>query len=225
MIDKILSLLSPFECIGCGEEGRELCLLCADDKLEKVPPMCYRCGKSSYDSSTCKSCRSSTAIKHFWAATYYEDLAKRLLHRVKFEYAKSACIDVANIISETLPDTSQIDVITYVPTTNSRVRSRGFDQSRLIAREIAKLKLIEFRQLLLRVGRTRQVGSGRKERFEQMKLAFTVSNLKDVAGKRILLIDDVLTTGATVESAAKLLKDGGAKSVDVAVFARTTFKN
>jgi predicted amidophosphoribosyltransferase len=95
---------------------------------------------------------------------------------------------------------------------------RGYDQAQVIARELAKRRQLAYRQLLSRSGTFRQVGASRESRFSQLKGAFTA---KGHTPSHVLLVDDVLTTGASVESAAKELKRNGAKTVDVAVFAQS----
>jgi ComF family protein len=110
-------------------------------------------------------------------------------------------------------------VISYVPTANTRVRSRGYDQAELIARELSQNKPLPFMRTLLRVGDGRQVGQNRQVRKNQMAQAFTVTNLEQIKDKHILLVDDVLTTGATCEAAAKVLLDAGARRVSAVVFA------
>jgi predicted amidophosphoribosyltransferase len=95
---------------------------------------------------------------------------------------------------------------------------RGYDQAQIIARELAKRRQLTYRQLLSRSGGHRQVGASRKSRFSQLKGAFIATGRTP---PHVLLVDDVLTTGASVESAAKELKRSGAKTVEVAVFAQS----
>jgi ComF family protein len=111
-------------------------------------------------------------------------------------------------------------VIVHVPTASSRVRRRGYDQARLLARAISKHTGLPHRPLLTRMGQHHQVGARREQRVTQLASAFRVSNPKPVDGNHIILIDDVLTTGATLEAAARALKAAGAKRVDGLVFAQ-----
>ncbi|MCA9324597.1 ComF family protein [Candidatus Saccharibacteria bacterium] len=111
-------------------------------------------------------------------------------------------------------------VVIHVPTATSRVRQRGFDQASLLARRLARSTPLTHIGALARRGQERQVGSGRKERFEHLLSAFWVQRPELVAGKHIILIDDVITTGATLEAAASVLRKAGAKRVDAVVFAQ-----
>src|SRR5690606_5505450 len=105
-------------------------------------------------------------------------------------------------------------LVTHVPTASSRIRERGYDQAEVLAREFANLRKLPFSSLLHRLGQTRQVGAGRKERLNQLSAAFTAKDQKLIKNARIILIDDIVTTGATLESASRILKAAGAKSVN-----------
>jgi ComF family protein len=109
--------------------------------------------------------------------------------------------------------------ITYVPTANARVRERGYDQAALIARELSRQVGSPCVPLLARVGGQRQLGQGRAARKKQMEGAFRVLKPALLQNKHVLLVDDVLTTGATCEAAARVLRQAGAKRVSAAVFA------
>lgn len=108
-----------------------------------------------------------------------------------------------------------VDVVTYIPTAPRRVRERGFDHARIIARSAAKQGNLPFKRLLERTSSIRQVGAGRALRLRQMNNVFEVADPQHVKGKQILLVDDVVTTGATIESAAAVLRSAGARRVYV----------
>jgi ComF family protein len=124
-------------------------------------------------------------------------------------------------MSENMPILPQKTVITHLPTASSRIRLRGYDQAQLIAKRLAKSRGLEYQDLLRRSGRSRQVGSSKKDRFKQLSGAFSAKQPRKIKGKHILLVDDVLTTGASIESAARELKACGAKRIEAAVFARS----
>jgi predicted amidophosphoribosyltransferase len=107
-----------------------------------------------------------------------------------------------------------------VPTTPGRVRERGFDQSKTAAKSLARAKKLHFSPTLRRLTKSHQVGAGKKERREHMAGAFVVKNPHLLRDKTVVLVDDVITTGSTVESAAKELKKAGAKKILAVVFAR-----
>jgi ComF family protein len=111
-------------------------------------------------------------------------------------------------------------VIVPAPTATSRARHRGYDQAALIARSLATKTEVQYLPVLRRSGQHHQVGSNRAERLRQLQNAYRVIRPANIVGKHVLLIDDVLTTGATLEAAAKVLKAAGAKRVSGVVFAR-----
>jgi ComF family protein len=131
----------------------------------------------------------------------------------------------AGLLSEVLPYFAEPPLVTFVPTASGHRRERGFDHAELLAKELAKLKRWPFARLLVRTSQTRQLGSNRELRKRQLKDAFRVSHSRLIKDTHILLIDDVLTTGATVEACSKILKKAGASLVDGAVFARTPNKS
>ena len=110
--------------------------------------------------------------------------------------------------------------MTYVPTAHGRVRVRGYDQARLLAKALARRRGWQYQALLSRTGSGRQVGSTRQQRFTQLETAFKLDSSRKAIEGHILLVDDVLTTGASVEAASSVLKSAGAKTIDVAVFAQ-----
>lgn len=122
-------------------------------------------------------------------------------------------------IDQTLPDLPRDTIICHIPTARDRVRIRGYDQAEEIAKSLAKIRGYKHKTLLYRIGKSRQVGSGRKDRFKQLEGAFKLRDIS-LEDTNILLVDDISTTGATVEEAAKTLRKSGAKTIDAAVFAQ-----
>lgn len=155
------------------------------------------------------------------AVTPYDGVAKELVARLKFERTQAAAKDIARAMAARLAfvDVEQL-IVTYVPTANACVRMRGYDQAQLIARELARELGVPYAALLARVGSARQLGASRELRHAQLGNAFRP--LKPYATRKasVLLVDDVITTGSTLEAAAATLKTAGAKIVHAAVFAR-----
>lgn len=220
VLEQIIALVAAHRCVVCKLEGRLLCEGCENSFLMPAVSWCYRCHAVSRQSSVCKSCKAVVKISHVWIATQYQDAAKQIIYKLKFGRAKAVSTIIAANIADILPNLPGSVIVSHIPTANNRVRLRGYDQARLIAKELSVRRGWQHKTILSRTGKSRQVGAGRKERFKHLQKALQVRKNTDVSGKHILLIDDVTTTGATIEAAAKALKNAGAKTIDVAVFAQ-----
>lgn len=150
------------------------------------------------------------------AALSYEGVGRELVARLKYRNARAALPFLAGAMAA-LVDASSVDVVTWAPTAAARRRGRGFDQAQLLARAVARRLGRPCRRVLRRrAGSACQTGRTLAER--RRGPAFDV--LCPAAG-RVLLVDDVVTSGATVSAAAAALRTGGAVSVAVVVAART----
>jgi ComF family protein len=221
IIEPIIALLAPHTCIGCATEGSLVCDWCREAAIQPLPSRCYRCHSLTQDSATCKKCRHKSDLAHVWVRTEYTGLAKLLVQKLKFERARAGAEVIARFMDEALPYSSANTIITFAPTATSRRRIRGYDQAELIARELARRRKLPFKTLLHRRGHSRQVGSDKLTRQTQLKDAFYPSFVGMLPkGCTVLIIDDIVTSGATLESAARFLKKQGAKIVCGAVFAQ-----
>jgi ComF family protein len=131
---------------------------------------------------------------------------------------RSGYKSLGDLLLFVLPDLPKDTVIVPVPTISSHVRERGYDHMLLIAKYIAKSRRLECRQLLRRVTNTKQRQSSARQRKAQAKAAFAADAITN-CNRPYLLIDDVMTTGATIKYAARALKKAGARNVWVAVIA------
>lgn len=220
MIERLISLIAPHCCVRCGAEGELVCSWCRLETIPSLPSRCYHCKKLIDESKVCQDCRRSSPLKHVWVRTVYSGMPKELVHVMKFERAQAAPRLVAGLLLEALPAFPPDVLVSYIPTATSRVRVRGYDQSRLIARYLAREQKLLFGTTLLRQGQSRQVGSSKKQRLEQAQRSYKAVHAKRYQGKDILLIDDIITTGATLEAAARELRRAGARTVYAAVFAQ-----
>ena len=217
LLDTLVSTFAPYDCLGCGTEGDLLCPDCLM-LFSQIPERCYRCKKLSAGNKTCSSCRSSSALHSVQAVTVYDFVAKDLVWQLKFQGAQSAAGQMARLMAPLLAHKGAL--LVHIPTATTRVRKRGYDQARLLARELSKQVRLPHLPLLVRMGQHHQVGASREQRITQLKMAFRVTGATSVRDAHIILVDDVLTTGATLEAAAKILKTAGAKRVDALVFAQ-----
>lgn len=152
-----------------------------------------------------------------WA--HYDGLPKLLIHRAKYERARAGLIEAAEHMAPLLKNFDDNCVLVAVPTASSRARERGYDQAEVLARRLSKLSGMPLQRHLVRLGQAHQVGASRAERVAHLENAFRVRGSVNPR-QHIVLIDDVSTTGATLESAARTLKVAGFKHVDALVFAQ-----
>lgn len=221
LLDRLISLLAPHNCVSCGAEGSLLCEWCSEGLLASLPPRCYRCQALTQDSATCKKCRRHSDLRYVWVGGEYAGAAKVLVHKLKFQRTRASATVIARLMDETLPYIPRDVVIAYAPTATSRRRRRGYDQAELIARALARRRNMTFKTLLYRRGHSRQVGADKQTRQTQLAQAFypnpAIQLDKDT---KVLLIDDIVTSGATLEAAAHVLKQSGAATIYAAAFAQ-----
>lgn len=218
-VDQILQVFAPFDCLGCQVEGILVCKDCQNHAFVPAPGCCYKCLKPT-KKTICAVCRPTTVLSSVWVATAYQGLAVKLIARLKFSRTQAAAHIIAQIMDQTLPSVAADYIVVHVPTANQRVRQRGYDQAQLIAREFARSRGLRYQALLMRRGNTRQLGANRKERLQQLATAYYSPHPNRIRDASILLVDDVLTTGATLETAARVLKAAGASTVRAITFAQ-----
>lgn len=220
LLEHFFSLIAPYQCLNCGREGSLICLWCREEALPEAVSRCYRCNRLTGFGAVCPADRRKSPLKHVFTRTEYEGAAKELVHKMKFSYSIGAAGLIAAELVNTLPALPEGTIIVHVPTITSHVRTRGFDHARRIAAELSKATGLPHVPALSRIGQHRQVGSKLHKRLSGMEGVFRTNQEYMIKGAPILLVDDVVTTGATLEAAARLLKSAGAKSVDAVVFAR-----
>lgn len=181
-----------------------------------MPSACYKCNTLS-PRGICQKCRKYTPLYGVYPACIYDGSAAKLVRSLKYRQDRSAAKAIAHIMNQRLPDFGHC-VITNLPTASARIRQRSFDQSELIAKCLSEMRQIRFVKTLNRLGASRQVGATKELRSAQLKNAFW-ADFSDVKGKHVILVDDVITTGASVEVAARILKLSGAKKVIAVSFA------
>ena len=217
IIEQLLRIIAPHNCLGCGREGYVLCLACAQ-ALPQPLGACYRCGATA-NNNICPACQAKTGVAAALSFTRYEGLAKEAVYKLKFDRAAAAAADIAGALAARFAPAAYANAVTYVPTAPARIRTRGYDQAALIARALAKRASLPCYALLGRSHGHRQVGQNRAARHAQASHAFYIRKPSDAANRRILLIDDVLTTGATCEAATAALLKAEAASVVLLTFA------
>ncbi len=229
-IDGFLSLILPLNCLICRkglEPGNKkyLCNCCwAKIKLIEEP-VCSRCGRPSA-LSICSSCKTK---RYYYrtarAAGIYEGILRECIHLLK--YGKKVCLakPLGKLLKELMGNDGNLrkaDLLVPVPLDKRRYREREFNQSHLLAKAVNRYFKIPISSRNLRRTRTTlpQTQLNRKQREENVRGLFRVAKAKEYRGKVILVVDDVFTTGSTVNECAKVLSRAGAQEVHVLTVAR-----
>lgn len=217
ILDKFLSFFAPFECIQCGLEDNLLCIKCRHYFMPSQA-ICFYCRQVLRQNKFCSCFRHEHLINRLYFVSSYNGIAKKIVLSLKSSGRVGIAQLMADIMAQNILNTNNL-IVTHIPTASKRIRLRGFDHSALLAREISKKLNIPYIKFLLKNNQSQQVGSSKEQRQKNMKNAFLIQNKGILKGANILIVDDVLTTGVTIEVAAKELLSSGAKNVDAVVFA------
>ncbi len=234
-IERLLQFFIPPQCPFCqkflpeGEKG--ICTDCLSEIHWIEPPFCSLCGTPYVSQGImdhpCGGC--STKKRYFTIARSigaYEGSLREAIHRWKYEGKTFLTPYFGQQMVEGLSrywDPKEVDLLIPVPLHKNRLRERGFNQALLLVREIHSRTGIPYLKRTLRKRKPTppQVNLSGLERERGVKGAFEITAGDKIVEKSILLIDDVYTTGATVNECAKVLLEAGAKRVDVLTLART----
>lgn len=215
VFEYIISYIAPHKCLYCKNVGSLLCPDC-QQRLRQDTPQCYICRQPSPAGRTCCSGSLLASVR---SVTPYEGFARQLVWQLKFSRARDAARTIA-IMCDARFEKPSDTIITHVPTANSRVRLRGYDQAKLIAQQYARTIGLPHTTLLARASDARQVGASADLRKQQLRDGFRVLRPNSVQNTKILLTDDVITTGASLEACAQALVRAGAREVHAITFAR-----
>src|SRR5579864_1388541 len=229
----VASLLYPPSCTICSasvEVGEYLCDQCEAKVTRIVPPFCAKCSEpfdgAITSSFACANCAHCTL--HFEAAVSAYRARGIVRHVIlNFKYGKQIHLRhlVARWLIAVFDDERirerQFDAIVPVPLHPARQRERGFNQAAALAEHLSAHMALPLRPVLERTRYTMtQTAFDRTERMQNLRNAFRLRRNADVRRLRVLLIDDVLTTGSTLSECARVLKQAGAQSVHAATAAR-----
>lgn len=212
----ILDLLFPKRCLSCGQEGDYLCQACRGLITWHAEALCLICGKRAIGGYSHPRCLSKWGLDRSILLARYHGPIRKLIQGLKYKRLTSEVNLLVDLMVSRLDRTELKGfVVTAVPLHFTRHLSRGFNQSELLAKGLAgRLNLLLKNDILYRPGkRPSQVELSKKERSGNVRDTFKVDNRRAVKGAKILLVDDVITTGATVRECAKVLKRSGAKEV------------
>lgn len=211
----LLDLLYPPRCPGCGRLGSVLCDAC-QARIEAPPrPACPRCGQPGASDALCPTClKTPSHIDGIAAAAVFAHPLRDAIHDLKYNNNRSLAEPLGRLMAAAwqahgLP----ADRIVPVPLHPGRQAERGYNQSALLARVLAQTvgMPLDERVLIRQRPTQHQVGLGRAERQQNVAGAFSCRD--DLSGQRVVVIDDVCTTGSTLEACAEALKAAGATTV------------
>lgn len=217
-------------CRGSAASGEAVCEACLAKAPAMTPPFCQVCSTPFSGQIegpfTCATCRERAF--HFTcavAARRSRETARELIHQFKYQGCLPLQKPLGGWLAEALGDprlqSPPCDRLVPVPLHPARRRERGFNQAHLLAQELSRRSGIPLLDGLRRIRHTAsQTGFDRAARMENLRGAFQMRQHCDVRNLHLLLIDDVLTTGSTVDECARVLAHAGAASVRVATVAR-----
>lgn len=225
------SLSKEHSCILCGREMLDgskfqICEKCLNNMQKIKEPFCSKCGETlESDNLNCSFCKSfNYAFNSNRSIFNYDDNSSKIIKGLKYNQRKYYAKFIARMMTEDKSVFEKIDMITFVPISSKRKKERGFNQAEEIAKEISKIVGIETVELLEKVKDNKtQAGLSQKERLENLKGTFEIkAGLEDkIKGKNVLIIDDVFTTGATLNECSAVLKMAKPKRVRTLTFAKT----
>jgi ComF family protein len=216
MLERVLDVVFPRRCAGCRDGDWPFCPSCAARLVALAPPWCERCGRPTERAvEGCADCPPDP-VSMARAPFLFEGPARAAVLKLKFAgwRAVADALAAAMAACEPLP----VDVVTWVPLARRREAERGYDQARALARPLAH-RIGAPAVPLLRRTRTTTPQAKRAAVERRAALAGAFRSIRPAPG-RVLLVDDVLTTGATAASCAAALRDAGAREVVLLTAAR-----
>lgn len=209
LINYILNVLFPRECLGCGAPDNLVCNNCLskieDYNGEKVKP--------------------EIVNKVLICTSYKNSLIKKLVHFYKYKYIGDLCFPLSKLMIkkyESESDKILNSIVVCAPLSKKRFNLRCYNQAELLAREFSKYFNLEFfPNLVIKTRYTKQQAKlNREQRLQNLKDSFALSDNQIVKNRNVIIVDDIYTTGATVNEIAKVLKQNGANEIWALVIAK-----
>jgi len=221
-----LSLIFPKYCINCKKLGSYLCDNCFSYLSFDTQGLCVVCNHVSINSLTHPKCTTKYTIDGVFSSISYKGVAKKLVYQFKYKpYLSDLNTLLIDLFFEGIIQKEEFSniyqnlktdpILVPIPLYSSKLKSRGYNQAEILSKGLSQKLNLKVLECLKRVKKTRsQVGLSQKERKENISGAFSIiPNIVIPEYSNIFLIDDVFTTGSTLNEAAKTLKKAGAKGV------------
>jgi competence protein ComFC len=218
----LADMFYPEHCVGCGRRSSDvLCQACFEALPRVGSPVCGRCGlPTAFETFVCEECKNvDFAFESARAPLKYAGVGKEIVHALKYRGYTLVVEKLAAPLMLQVIEDSSFDAVVPVPLHRSRRRKRGFNQAELLARGVARKINATVSDTLEVVRSTRdQVELSAAQRRANVAGAYTSRN---TLGGRVLLVDDVFTTGATMSACAATLARAGAREVHALSLCRT----
>lgn len=241
MIKEIIAALKeivyPIYCLLCRERIKVkdleslVCAKCIEKIIPNTPPFCYKCGRRLSEvyavKNICNGCiETQFHFDRAWASCSYEGVVKEMVHNFKYKNKTGLRKPLSRLLIDFIKDyhlpINCCDYIISIPLSKAKLREREFNQSEIFTSDIAAyfgLEVLTNNLRRIRNTRTQTEFNDKIARWRNIQGAFGLEEPQAIKEKNVLLIDDVLTTGATASEAARALKGAGANSVLVLTIA------
>lgn len=227
-----LDLFFPIRCLNCQklqngvDPDRYLCRDCFEKVEFKIEHECAFCNSRSQNGATCPFCRRERSLDYLWVATNYENkIIKKTLWAYKYKFISDLKIPLSRLLVKFLKQKSLDKVLANyrsviktlpIPLHPRRLNWRSYNQAELLAREISREFNLEIESGVLARRQNKKAQAeieNKEERWANASGIFSCLSAEKIKNKTILLIDDIATTGSTLDEAAKILKENGAEKV------------
>lgn len=207
----IVDFIFPRVCVGCAKEGQYICDRCRVKMLKPVA-ICPMCSKPSLDGWTHARCKTPNGLDRLIIGLPYKGMVQDCLKKVKY---KSAWDVIEFLYKQCDFGDLESSLITFVPMWEGKQRGRGFNQAEMIAKLMSAERKVPYLTLLQRTRETKpQYGLNKEQRISNIEGAFRMKMHESLLNlRRIILVDDVWTTGATMRECAKALKRNGVREI------------
>ena len=240
-VNWILDVIFPKTCLGCGKfttrvDFDYICRKCFGEIKLKNSLECINCKRQTHLGLTCTFCdKSNKTDQLIITADLSDPLVEKTLKAYKYKFIQSMALplsvlarrSVKNLLSKKFNLFEDNPLLVSVPLHKRRLNERGFNQSELLAKSMADTYMVYSNDILIRVANPKHQAEikVKSDRVNNVKNNFAVKNRELIRSKTIILVDDICTTGATLNECARVLKEGGARRVIGFVIARGQFKN
>ena len=234
MLGAIINLLYPAMCRACYKRidkfNRNICDECAGKIKQRLPPFCAKCVKQLKGDpeliAMCPDCKNDEPyFDRAWSACYYDGILKGLIHDFKYKKITSLSKDFTALIIDFMKRYdigANSQVVLSVPMHPNRLFTREINHSDILAKGLAKRLGISYSSKALKKTKDTPLQSKlkREARIKNLRSSFSLKDTSFVRGKNILLVDDLFTTGSTVNECSRILKNSGAHHIEVITLAR-----